>query len=100
MNTLHSRLLTRDLLARRHVPVKSLLCPVCEKAEENHSYLFFDCSFSKRVMESFEDWIAWANQARVKSLVTEIASLALAGADLREPDWLGSVLNFVCNGFA
>ncbi|XP_062080565.1 uncharacterized protein LOC133785332 [Humulus lupulus] len=44
-------LLTRDNLIKCHVQVDSSICPVCEMGIASHAHLFFDCSFSQKVMQ-------------------------------------------------
>ncbi|XP_062100131.1 uncharacterized protein LOC133806013 [Humulus lupulus] len=46
-----SHLLSRDNLLRCHIYIASSSCPVCERDEESHMHLFFDCVFSQRVLE-------------------------------------------------
>ncbi|XP_062114814.1 uncharacterized protein LOC133827513 [Humulus lupulus] len=68
----NSHLLTRDFLHYCGLNVTSILYPVCVQADESHTHLFFDCIFSKRIMqrvygwlgeviwpEKFEDWLVW-----------------------------------------
>ncbi|XP_062100345.1 uncharacterized protein LOC133806236 [Humulus lupulus] len=71
-HAVNQHLLTRDLLYLRHVVVASVLCPVCGLVEESHGHLFFECIFSKKVLqlvsnwlggvtwpEKYKDWTAW-----------------------------------------
>ncbi|XP_062104088.1 uncharacterized protein LOC133815248 [Humulus lupulus] len=53
-------LLTRDNLIKCQISVNSCLCPVCERAEETHQHLFFDCSFSHQVWELTKSWLGSA----------------------------------------
>ncbi|XP_062103245.1 uncharacterized protein LOC133814275 [Humulus lupulus] len=70
--TINQHLITRDLLVLHHVVVDFVLCPVFGLADESHGHLFFECIFSKKVLQLFsswlggvawpgnyEDWIAW-----------------------------------------
>ncbi|XP_062114152.1 uncharacterized protein LOC133825189 [Humulus lupulus] len=61
---LNSYLLTRDNLAKVHMHLSSLLCPVCADHLESHQHLFFDCCFSLKVLEVIFTWIgfpAWSH---------------------------------------
>ncbi|XP_062080864.1 uncharacterized protein LOC133785659 [Humulus lupulus] len=58
-------LLTRDNLIKCQISVVSSLCPVCERVEETHQHLFFDCSFSRQVWELTKIWLGsgiWPKQ--------------------------------------
>ncbi|XP_062103589.1 uncharacterized protein LOC133814674 [Humulus lupulus] len=58
-------LLTRDNLARCPIEVNSVACPVCDRGEESHSHLFFDCIFSHRIWELINSWLGaeiWPKQ--------------------------------------
>ncbi|XP_062093457.1 uncharacterized protein LOC133799459 [Humulus lupulus] len=68
-------LLTWDLLVAHHIPVANTLCPVCDFAEESHGHLFFDCTFSRKVLQlisgwlggifwpvNYENWTAWLSK--------------------------------------
>ncbi|XP_062080350.1 uncharacterized protein LOC133785111 [Humulus lupulus] len=58
----NSQLLTRDNLSRLHVQMASEMCPVCDRFQESHSHLFFDCSLSNQLVNSIFDWlgfVAW-----------------------------------------
>ncbi|XP_062106727.1 uncharacterized protein LOC133818056 [Humulus lupulus] len=60
---LNSYLLTRDNLAKVHMQLSSLLCPVCDIHLESHQHLFFDCCLSLKVLEVIFTWIgfpAWS----------------------------------------
>ncbi|XP_062112930.1 uncharacterized protein LOC133824079 [Humulus lupulus] len=56
----NQKLLTRDLLHHCHFPIPSLCCPVCSQADESHYHLFFECPFSRRVMQAVYGWLGGA----------------------------------------
>ncbi|KAM6562940.1 hypothetical protein CsatB_022938 [Cannabis sativa] len=68
----NSYLLTKDNMARFHIPVESNKCPVCEDHFETHEHLFFSCCLSRKMIElvfewlgthmwplDFQSWIGW-----------------------------------------
>ncbi|XP_062113186.1 uncharacterized protein LOC133824323 [Humulus lupulus] len=50
-------LLTRDNLLHCHVPMVSTLCPVCERVDESHAHLFFECLFSQKFLVLIKRWL-------------------------------------------
>ncbi|XP_062115077.1 uncharacterized protein LOC133829254 [Humulus lupulus] len=85
-------LLTKDNLIKCQISVNSSLYLVCERAEESHHHLFFDCSFSHQVWEltkywlgsaiwskTFVQWKLWL-EGKPKNLVHHIAIASLAAA--------------------
>ncbi|XP_062086362.1 uncharacterized protein LOC133792469 [Humulus lupulus] len=85
-------LMTRDNLMHCQISVASSLCPVCERVEESHMHLFFDCIFSQHVLElikiwlgpaiwpvQYEDWKNWL-EGKPKDLMQHIAVASLAAA--------------------
>ncbi|XP_062093266.1 uncharacterized protein LOC133799133 [Humulus lupulus] len=86
------KLATRDLLSNCHISLPSLLCPICDLLPENHSHLFFECVFSRRVVQSvfdwlqglcwpsnFSDWCIWLEADR-KNFKDRITLVALAAS--------------------
>ncbi|XP_062075434.1 uncharacterized protein LOC133779496 [Humulus lupulus] len=86
------KLATRDLLSYCHVPLPSLLCPICDLLPENHSHLFFECVFSRRVVQVvfewlqgfcwppiFTDWCSWLEADR-NNITYQITIAALAAS--------------------
>ncbi|XP_062075276.1 uncharacterized protein LOC133779317 [Humulus lupulus] len=57
---INSQLLTRDNLKRLHIPLISLLCPVCDGYQENHAHLFFECYLSSRLVHLIFNWLGFA----------------------------------------
>ncbi|XP_062080108.1 uncharacterized protein LOC133784851 [Humulus lupulus] len=58
----NSHLLTRDNLSRMKIQITSELCPVCDRIQESHSHLFFECNFSTQLVKCVFDWlgfVAW-----------------------------------------
>ncbi|XP_062081099.1 uncharacterized protein LOC133785900 [Humulus lupulus] len=53
----HQKLLTRDLLHHCNIPVISQSCPICETELESHAHLFFDCLFSRKVLQAIANWL-------------------------------------------
>uniref|UniRef100_A0A803NTK6 Reverse transcriptase zinc-binding domain-containing protein n=1 Tax=Cannabis sativa TaxID=3483 RepID=A0A803NTK6_CANSA len=89
----HSNLLTRDNLVKKHVSIDSAYCPVCEWDLESHEHLFFECPFSWRVMQNIKKWLGdwlwpnsfqllleWIQGKRPRSLLMEIYYATLASA--------------------
>ena len=72
---------TRINLFKREIPLPSLLCPVCEAAEEDVSHILFRCDlalsllkkvcrwwdFEPYVWTSFQDWQSWFSSIRLSS---------------------------------
>ncbi|XP_062080677.1 uncharacterized protein LOC133785463 [Humulus lupulus] len=88
--SINQKLLTRDLMHYCHLSIPCLACLVCETNLECHSHLFFDCTFSKRVLqaisgwlgeliwpEKFEDWCNWLTETR-KGCMARVVLAALA----------------------
>ncbi|XP_074288241.1 uncharacterized protein LOC141613407 [Silene latifolia] len=50
------RLMTKDRLLR-HGVIVSDLCDLCGSAQEDHSHLFFDCSYSQRCLALLNQWL-------------------------------------------
>ncbi|XP_062113347.1 uncharacterized protein LOC133824478 [Humulus lupulus] len=55
--SVHQKLPTRDMLLYCHIPLPSLMCLICDQEPESHSHLFFECVFSKRVVQSIFEWL-------------------------------------------
>ncbi|XP_062075415.1 uncharacterized protein LOC133779472 [Humulus lupulus] len=55
----NSHLLTRDNLSRKQVQLASELCPVCDRIQESHSHLFFECNFSTQLVKRIFDWLGF-----------------------------------------
>ncbi|XP_062114943.1 uncharacterized protein LOC133828913 [Humulus lupulus] len=53
----HQKLPTSDLLHHCHMSLPSLVCPICELEDETHSHVFFECVFSKRVVQLVFEWL-------------------------------------------
>ncbi|XP_062094082.1 uncharacterized protein LOC133800131 [Humulus lupulus] len=53
----HQKLLTRDLLRHCNITAISQCCLVCETDMESHAHLFFDCLFSRKVLQSVANWL-------------------------------------------
>ncbi|XP_062119490.1 uncharacterized protein LOC133833913 [Humulus lupulus] len=88
----HQKLATRDMLLYCHIPLPSLMCPICDQVPESHSHLFFECVFSRRVVQSifewlqglcwpskFSDWCNWL-EADMKSFKDRITLAVLAAS--------------------
>ncbi|XP_062119263.1 uncharacterized protein LOC133833014 [Humulus lupulus] len=86
----NSHLLTRDNLSRMQVQLTSEFCPVCDRFKENHSHLFFDCSFSSQLVKyifdwlgfdawplDYQSWLVWLARTR-KGVTAEIVNLVCA----------------------
>ncbi|XP_062103846.1 uncharacterized protein LOC133814962 [Humulus lupulus] len=61
----HQKLLTKDLLHHYNIPVITLSCPVYETEMESHAHLFFDCLFSRKVLQAVAKWLGslmWPRQ--------------------------------------
>ena len=57
----NQKLLTRDWLHQCIVPLTSLCCPVCSQEDESHSHLFFECAFSRIVLQAVHGWLRGAS---------------------------------------
>ncbi|XP_062073122.1 uncharacterized protein LOC133777496 [Humulus lupulus] len=90
--SVHQKLPTRDLLHHCHMSLPSLVCLICELEDESHSHIFFECVFSKRVVQfvfewlrglcwpsNFIDWCNWLSADR-KSFRDWITVAALAAS--------------------
>ncbi|XP_062094096.1 uncharacterized protein LOC133800150 [Humulus lupulus] len=87
-----SHLLTRDKLHQCNLVLPSLLCLVCELAQESHAHLFFDCPFSQQLRDHLLDWLgrdiwpstyaSWCTWmcGKLKSLRHQVLAAALAAA--------------------
>uniref|UniRef100_A0A803P4A6 Reverse transcriptase domain-containing protein n=1 Tax=Cannabis sativa TaxID=3483 RepID=A0A803P4A6_CANSA len=53
---LNSQLLTRDYLGR-FLSIQNVHCPVCEAEVETHEHLFFNCKFTKQVIDAVMEWL-------------------------------------------
>ncbi|XP_062104354.1 uncharacterized protein LOC133815539 [Humulus lupulus] len=53
----HQKLLTRDLLYHCNIPISSQSCPVCDTEMESDAHLFFNCLFSRKVLQAVEKWL-------------------------------------------
>ncbi|KAM6565574.1 hypothetical protein CsatA_024702 [Cannabis sativa] len=53
----NDKLLACDHLQWVLMQLDSYLCPVCEKADENHSHLIFNCDFSQQVVIQIHAWM-------------------------------------------
>ncbi|XP_062089600.1 uncharacterized protein LOC133796134 [Humulus lupulus] len=53
----HQKFLTRDLLHHCNITISSHSCPVFEIEMESHAHLFFDCLFSRKVLQAVEKWL-------------------------------------------
>ncbi|XP_062113724.1 uncharacterized protein LOC133824761 [Humulus lupulus] len=85
----NQKLLTRDWLQSCHVPLLSLSCPICGQEDENHTHLFFDCVFSRKILLAVQGWLrglSWPVQFRNW---IQWRSLPRAG-------WLSMILHATC----
>nr|GEU66093.1 RNA-directed DNA polymerase, eukaryota [Tanacetum cinerariifolium] len=72
---------TRLNLSRRGVDIPSILCPICDRAVESSSHVFFDCQLAKDILrriyrwwnvdfvdvKSYVEWESWINSIRLSS---------------------------------
>ncbi|GKA12796.1 RNA-directed DNA polymerase, eukaryota [Tanacetum coccineum] len=70
---------TRLNISRRGIDIKSILCPMCGKAVESTSHIFFTCQMSKEILRkisrwwdidymevsSYEEWLDWIVNTRL-----------------------------------
>ncbi|XP_062085744.1 uncharacterized protein LOC133791851 [Humulus lupulus] len=83
------KLLTRDWLQSCHIHLFSISCPVCGQEDENHTHLFFDCVFSRKILLAVQGWLrglSWSVQFR-----NWIQWLSLPRAG-----WLSMILHATC----
>ncbi|XP_062075418.1 uncharacterized protein LOC133779475 [Humulus lupulus] len=86
----NSHLLTRDNLSRMQVQLASELCNVCDRMQESHSHIFFECIFSTQLVKcifdrlgfdawplDYHNWLVWLARAR-KRVTAEIVNLVCA----------------------
>ena len=52
---MNDHLLTRDHLGKI-LELASYYCPVCESVIETHQHLFFDCTFTKKILQEVSSW--------------------------------------------
>ncbi|GJR63237.1 RNA-directed DNA polymerase, eukaryota, reverse transcriptase zinc-binding domain protein [Tanacetum coccineum] len=77
---------TRFNLYRRGLDIPSILCPICGKAAETTSHIFFSCSMARDIyrkistwwdiilvkVSSFEEWSVWLSSIRLQGLRLEV----------------------------
>ncbi|GJU56973.1 RNA-directed DNA polymerase, eukaryota [Tanacetum coccineum] len=77
---------TRFNLSRRGLDIQSILCPICGKAAETTSHIFFTCSMIRDIYQkiatwwdvilmevsSFEEWRVWLSNIRLIGLCKEV----------------------------
>nr|GEU32234.1 RNA-directed DNA polymerase, eukaryota [Tanacetum cinerariifolium] len=70
---------TRLNISRRGIDIESILCPMCGKAVESTSHIFFTCQMSKEILRkisrwwdidymeisSYEEWLDWILNMRL-----------------------------------
>nr|GEV61857.1 hypothetical protein [Tanacetum cinerariifolium] len=70
---------TRLNISRRGIDIESILCPICGKAVESTSHIFFTCEMSKEILRkisrwwdidymevsSYEEWLDWILNMRL-----------------------------------
>nr|GEY70091.1 RNA-directed DNA polymerase, eukaryota [Tanacetum cinerariifolium] len=67
---------TRLNISRRGIDIESILCPMCGKAVESTSHIFFTCQMSKEILRkisrwwiskisSYEEWLVWILNTRL-----------------------------------
>ncbi|GJQ95487.1 RNA-directed DNA polymerase, eukaryota, reverse transcriptase zinc-binding domain protein [Tanacetum coccineum] len=77
---------TRFNLSRRGLDIQWILCPICGKAAETTSHIFFSCSmvrdiyrkistwwdFNLAEVSSFEEWRIWLSNIHLQGLLKEV----------------------------
>ncbi|KAG9441971.1 hypothetical protein H6P81_017825 [Aristolochia fimbriata] len=69
----HNRILTRENLVRRGIPLPSLLCPLCEDKQESVDHLLLQCTMAWHIWSWFIDLFGthWCIPSRVMDLLRE-----------------------------